>query len=142
MYFLTFLFCTLISFVTKLIFFILQITLEVYTITVFLIFKILQLSMSYTNIKTSKLSIYIIISISTFFDVVLVLLHQNSLQVRSLAQELSCRLPVDAFKGSHETHHGVGGLSGCTGICLGDPDIGDMTISEMNPEDIRAELKR
>lgn len=69
-------------------------------------------------------------------------LHRNSLQVRSLAQDLSCRLPVDAFKGSHDGHHGGGGLGGCTAICLGDPDIGDLTISEMNPEDIRAELKR
>lgn len=67
-------------------------------------------------------------------------LHQNSLQVRSLAHDLSCRLPVvDAFKGSHEsTHHG----GGYAGICLGDPDIGELTISEMSPDDIRAELKR
>lgn len=28
------------------------------------------------------------------------------------------------------------------GIYLGDPDIGELTISEMSPEDIRAELKR
>lgn len=67
------------------------------------------------------------------------MLHQNSLQVRSLAHDLSCRLPVDAFKGTHEsTHHG----GGYAGICLGDPDIGELTISEMSPEDIRAELKR
>lgn len=66
--------------------------------------------------------------------------HQNSLQVRSLAHDLSCRLPVlDAFKGSHETSHHGGGYAG---ICLGDPDIGELTISEMSPEDIRAELKR
>lgn len=66
--------------------------------------------------------------------------HQNSLQVRSLAHDLSCRLPVlDALKGSHETSHHGGGYAG---ICLGDPDIGELTISEMSPEDIRAELKR
>lgn len=72
-------------------------------------------------------------------------LHQNSLQVRSLTQELSCRLPVDAFKGSHDaSHHGVAGSGvGGGGTCiLGDPDIGDLSLSEMNPEDIRAELKR
>ncbi|XP_055709770.1 probable G-protein coupled receptor 158 isoform X3 [Phlebotomus papatasi] len=66
-------------------------------------------------------------------------------QVRSLTQELSCRLPVDAFKGSHDaSHHGVAGSGvGGGGTCiLGDPDIGDLSLSEMNPEDIRAELKR
>uniref|UniRef100_A0A1B0C9Q1 Putative g-protein coupled receptor 158 isoform x3 n=1 Tax=Lutzomyia longipalpis TaxID=7200 RepID=A0A1B0C9Q1_LUTLO len=69
---------------------------------------------------------------------------QNSLQVRSLTQELSCRLPVDAFKGSHDvSHHGGGSAVGGGGACiLGDPDIGDLSLSEMNPEDIRAELKR
>lgn len=46
---------------------------------------------------------------------------------------------LDAFKGSHETSHHGGGYAG---ICLGDPDIGELTISEMSPEDIRAELKR
>ena len=51
---------------------------------------------------------------------------------------------MDAFKGSHDiAHHGVGGLSAYAGICIGgDPEVGDMTISEMSPEDIRAELKR
>lgn len=64
---------------------------------------------------------------------------KTSLQVRSLAHDLSCRLPVDAFKGTHDaSHHGAG----YAGICLGDPDIGELTISEMSPEDIRAELKR
>lgn len=68
------------------------------------------------------------------------MLHQNSLQVRSLAHDLSCRLPVvDAFKGTHESAHHGGGYAG---ICLGDPDAGELTISEMSPEDIRAELKR
>ncbi|XP_055850165.1 probable G-protein coupled receptor 158 isoform X2 [Episyrphus balteatus] len=61
-------------------------------------------------------------------------------QVRSLAHDLSLRLPVDAFKGSHDTGHHLGG--GYAGLCLGDPDIGELTISEMSPEDIRAELKR
>lgn len=27
-------------------------------------------------------------------------------------------------------------------ICIGDPEIGELTIAEMSPEDIRAELKR
>lgn len=63
-----------------------------------------------------------------------------SLQVRSLAQhDLSCRLPMDAFKGTHESSHHGGGYAG---ICLGDPDIGELTIAEMSPEDIRLELKR
>ncbi|KAI8118663.1 putative G-protein coupled receptor 158 [Lucilia cuprina] len=61
-------------------------------------------------------------------------------QVRSLAHDLSIRLPVDAFKGSHDVGQRLGG--GYAGLCLGDPDIGELTISEMSPEDIRAELKR
>ncbi|KAH8413524.1 hypothetical protein KR009_011969 [Drosophila setifemur] len=62
-------------------------------------------------------------------------------QVRSLAYDLSIRLPVDAFKGtSHDAGQRLGG--GYAGLCLGDPDIGELTISEMTPEDIRAELKR
>lgn len=69
------------------------------------------------------------------------LLHLHSLQVRSLAYDLSMRLPVDAFKGtSHDAGQRLGG--GYAGLCLGDPDIGELTISEMSPEDIRAELKR
>ena len=67
-------------------------------------------------------------------------LHLHSLQVRSLAHDLSIRLPVDAFKGSHDAGQRLGG--GYAGLCLGDPDIGELTISEMSPEDIRAELKR
>uniref|UniRef100_A0A336MEB0 CSON014205 protein n=1 Tax=Culicoides sonorensis TaxID=179676 RepID=A0A336MEB0_CULSO len=39
-------------------------------------------------------------------------------------------------------HHssGVGGTY--ANICMGDPELGDLTIAEMSPEDIRAELKR
>lgn len=47
---------------------------------------------------------------------------------------------MDAFKGSHDVGQRLGG--GYAGLCLGDPDIGELTISEMSPEDIRAELKR
>lgn len=47
---------------------------------------------------------------------------------------------MDAFKGSHDAGQRLGG--GYAGLCLGDPDIGELTISEMSPEDIRAELKR
>uniref|UniRef100_A0A182J8F8 G-protein coupled receptors family 3 profile domain-containing protein n=1 Tax=Anopheles atroparvus TaxID=41427 RepID=A0A182J8F8_ANOAO len=44
-------------------------------------------------------------------------------------------------QGAHEsTHHG-GALGTYAGICMGDPEVGDVTISEMSPEDIRAELK-
>lgn len=46
---------------------------------------------------------------------------------------------MDAFKGTHESSHHGGGYAG---ICLGDPDIGELTIAEMSPEDIRLELKR
>nr|XP_029714489.1 probable G-protein coupled receptor 158 [Aedes albopictus] len=63
-------------------------------------------------------------------------------QVRSLAHEVSFRLPVDAFKGAHDSSHHGGGLGTYAGICVGDPEVGDVTISEMSPEDIRAELKR
>jgi hypothetical protein len=63
--------------------------------------------------------------------------------VRSLGHEVSFRLPVYGFKGGHDgSHHGGGALSGYAGICIGDPEVGDMTISEMSPEEIRAELKR
>lgn len=77
-------------------------------------------------------------------------MHMSSGQVRShLAHDLSCRLPVtDAFKGAHDTGPGGAG-GGCGGggaggynICLGDPDNGEMSIAEMNPEEIRAEFKR
>ncbi|XP_062706527.1 metabotropic glycine receptor isoform X3 [Aedes albopictus] len=67
---------------------------------------------------------------------------QPSFQVRSLAHEVSFRLPVDAFKGAHDSSHHGGGLGTYAGICVGDPEVGDVTISEMSPEDIRAELKR
>uniref|UniRef100_A0A8W7PC74 G-protein coupled receptors family 3 profile domain-containing protein n=1 Tax=Anopheles coluzzii TaxID=1518534 RepID=A0A8W7PC74_ANOCL len=68
--------------------------------------------------------------------------HWPTGMVRSLAHDVSFRLPVDAFKGAHEsTHHG-GALGTYAGICMGDPEVGDVTISEMSPEDIRAELKR
>lgn len=59
-----------------------------------------------------------------------------------LAHELSFRLPVYGFKGAHESSHHHHGLSGYAGICIGDPETGDLTISEMSPEEIRAELKR
>ncbi|XP_033249589.1 probable G-protein coupled receptor 158 isoform X4 [Drosophila miranda] len=41
---------------------------------------------------------------------------------------------------AHDAGQRLGG--GYAGLCLGDPDIGELTISEMSPEDIRAELKR
>ncbi|XP_055589424.1 probable G-protein coupled receptor 158 [Uranotaenia lowii] len=63
-------------------------------------------------------------------------------QVRSLAHDVSFRLPVDAFKGAHDSSHHGGGLGTYAGICVGDPEVGEVTISEMSPEDIRAELKR
>lgn len=43
------------------------------------------------------------------------------------------------FQGAHDASHHGGAYAG---IYLGDPDIGELTISEMSPEDIRAELKR
>lgn len=58
-----------------------------------------------------------------------------------LAHELSFRLPVYGFKGTHESSHHHH-LSGYAGICIGDPESGELTISEMSPEEIRAELKR
>ncbi|XP_053695446.1 probable G-protein coupled receptor 158 [Sabethes cyaneus] len=68
--------------------------------------------------------------------------HKQPFQVRSLAHDVSFRLPVDAFKGAHDSSHHGGGLGTYAGICVGDPEVGDVTISEMSPEDIRAELKR
>jgi hypothetical protein len=55
--------------------------------------------------------------------------------------DVSFRFPVYGFKGANETAHHHG-LSGYAGICIGDPELGDLTISEMSPEEIRAELKR
>lgn len=43
------------------------------------------------------------------------------------------------WQGAHDSSHHGGAYAG---IYLGDPDIGELTISEMSPEDIRAELKR
>ncbi|XP_055644410.1 probable G-protein coupled receptor 158 isoform X3 [Toxorhynchites rutilus septentrionalis] len=45
-------------------------------------------------------------------------------------------------QGAHDSSHHGGGLGTYAGICVGDPEVGDVTISEMSPEDIRAELKR
>ncbi|EFA03503.2 metabotropic glycine receptor isoform X1 [Tribolium castaneum] len=55
-------------------------------------------------------------------------------QVRSLAQEYSCRIPVDAFKDVNA--HGP--LTGNNS----DVDVGEVTLADMSPDDIRAELKR
>ncbi|KAK4880411.1 hypothetical protein RN001_008557 [Aquatica leii] len=55
-------------------------------------------------------------------------------QVRSLAQEYSCRIPVDAFKDMNA--HGP--LTSNNS----DADVGEVSLADMNPEDIRAELKR
>nr|CAH7747097.1 unnamed protein product [Callosobruchus chinensis] len=68
-------------------------------------------------------------------------------QVRNLAQEYSCRLPVDAFKeaaaaaatAAGNAHAAPsGGLSGNNS----DVEVGEVTLADMSPEDIRAELKR
>ncbi|VEN58619.1 unnamed protein product [Callosobruchus maculatus] len=74
-------------------------------------------------------------------------------QVRNLAQEYSCRLPVDAFKlfsvvmqeaaaaatAAGNAHPAPsGGLSGNNS----DVEVGEVTLADMSPEDIRAELKR
>lgn len=48
-------------------------------------------------------------------------------------KEYSCRLP-DAFKTPSEI------CSGATNCC--DGDVGEVNLADMNPEDIRAELKR
>ncbi|XP_017769770.1 PREDICTED: probable G-protein coupled receptor 158 isoform X2 [Nicrophorus vespilloides] len=55
-------------------------------------------------------------------------------QVRSLAQEYSCRFPVDAFKDVNA--HGP--LTGNNS----DVEVGEVTLADMSPDDIRAELKR
>ncbi|XP_072377192.1 metabotropic glycine receptor isoform X1 [Diabrotica undecimpunctata] len=55
-------------------------------------------------------------------------------QVRNLAQEYSCRLPVDAFKDVNA--HGP--LTGNNS----DVEVGEVTLADMSPDDIRAELKR
>lgn len=52
---------------------------------------------------------------------------------------------MDAFKGhdiSGAHHSGASNLGAYANICMGDPELGDLTIAEMSPEDIRAELKR
>ncbi|KAJ8865830.1 hypothetical protein PR048_033352 [Dryococelus australis] len=47
-------------------------------------------------------------------------------------QEYSARLPLDAFKPQ----------DGVTGTNSSDVDVGEINLADMNPEDIRAELKR
>ncbi|XP_021920133.1 probable G-protein coupled receptor 158 isoform X3 [Zootermopsis nevadensis] len=46
--------------------------------------------------------------------------------------DYSCRIPVDAFKPQ----------DGITGTNSSDVDVGEINLADMNPEDIRAELKR
>lgn len=55
----------------------------------------------------------------------------------------SISLPIQGHQ-SVSGHHssGVGNLGTYANICMGDPELGDLTIAEMSPEDIRAELKR
>ncbi|KAL1490571.1 hypothetical protein ABEB36_013241 [Hypothenemus hampei] len=55
-------------------------------------------------------------------------------QVRSLGQEYSCRLPLDAFKDPPSQRSLSANNS--------DVEIGEISIADMNPDDIRAELKR
>ncbi|XP_076270296.1 G-protein coupled receptor 158 smog isoform X1 [Rhynchophorus ferrugineus] len=55
-------------------------------------------------------------------------------QVRSLAQEYSCRFPLDAFK-DPTTHRSLSGNNS-------DVEIGEISIADMSPDDIRTELKR
>ncbi|XP_066247821.1 metabotropic glycine receptor isoform X1 [Euwallacea similis] len=55
-------------------------------------------------------------------------------QVRSLGQEYSCRFPLDAFKDPPSQRSLSGNNS--------DVEIGEISIADMNPDDIRAELKR
>ncbi|ERL87068.1 hypothetical protein D910_04469 [Dendroctonus ponderosae] len=51
-------------------------------------------------------------------------------QARTLAQEYSCRFPLDAFKERSSSANNS------------DVEISEITIADMNPDDIRAELKR
>ncbi|KAI4464182.1 g-protein coupled receptor [Holotrichia oblita] len=55
-------------------------------------------------------------------------------QVRSLAQEYSCRIPVDAFKEIN--------AHGPLAVNNSDVEVGEVTLADMSPDDIRAELKR
>lgn len=57
-------------------------------------------------------------------------------QVRSLGQEYSCRFPWDACKAQDANAHGP--LTGNNS----DVDVGEITLADMSPDDIRAELKR
>ncbi|KAG5885164.1 hypothetical protein JTB14_037473 [Gonioctena quinquepunctata] len=54
-------------------------------------------------------------------------------QIRNLAQEYSCRLPVDAFKD---------GIHGPLTSNNSDVEVGEVSLADMSPDDIRAELKR
>uniref|UniRef100_A0AAR5PL55 G-protein coupled receptors family 3 profile domain-containing protein n=1 Tax=Dendroctonus ponderosae TaxID=77166 RepID=A0AAR5PL55_DENPD len=53
-------------------------------------------------------------------------------QARTLAQEYSCRFPLDAFKFQERS----------SSANNSDVEISEITIADMNPDDIRAELKR
>ncbi|XP_050307291.1 probable G-protein coupled receptor 158 isoform X2 [Anthonomus grandis grandis] len=56
-------------------------------------------------------------------------------QVRTLAQEYSCRYPLDAFKDPPSQRSCASGNNS-------DVEISEISIADMNPDDIRAELKR
>lgn len=59
--------------------------------------------------------------------------HKQMTDSRSTRHyEYSCRMPVDAFKPQ----------DGMAGNNSSDMDVGEISLADMNPEDIRAELKR
>ncbi|KAG5676872.1 hypothetical protein PVAND_006678 [Polypedilum vanderplanki] len=78
------------------------------------------------NPTTLFLALFIRSQLTNTITLVLIFLPKLYFQHRQGANESS-------------NHHG---LSGYAGICIGDPEIGDLTISEMSPEEIRSELKR
>ncbi|KAL7043975.1 hypothetical protein ACKWTF_001723 [Chironomus riparius] len=97
------------------------------------------------NPTTLFLALFIRSQLTNTITMVLIFLPKLYFQHRQLLpsnqMDVSFRFPVYGFKGATESSHHHG-LSGYAGICIGDPEIGDLTISEMSPEEIRAELKR
>lgn len=102
-------------------------------------------SFSHSLLHTFHLSFFLFLSRSYLFFLLLFPIELYMIFKKLLPSnqmDHSFRFPVYGFKGASDgiAHHH--GLSGYAGICIGDPELGDLTISEMSPEEIRAELKR
>ncbi|XP_049822451.1 probable G-protein coupled receptor 158 isoform X2 [Aethina tumida] len=111
------------------------ISIELTVSTLFYVSRVLILPELHPNIV---LIIYCVrTQLSTTVTLLLVFVPKfwyQQKQVRSLGQEYSCRIPIEGFKDINA--HGP--LTGNNS----DVDVGEVTLADMSPDDIRAELKR